>query len=187
MTRYLLFIPVVLALVVHIGCSFIDMNSAIRAENVGNVRRLIDRGYDLNYQGVGFQSEKQMTPLMTAASLGNKKIVELLLDHGADMDLRDNLGYTALHWAAYYNHSAVAEALVKRGASLNIQDRKGSTPLILAAYYGHLGTVKALVEGGAKTDIEDKRGQTALALARQGGFTEVEEFLVSAGNSRGAK
>lgn len=187
MPRHLLCIPVVLALVVQIGCSSIDMNAAIRAENIENVRRLIDRGYDLNDQGVGIGFEKRMTPLMTAASLGNKKIVELLLDHGADMNLRDNLGYTALHWAAYYNHGAVAEALVKRGALLDIEDREGSTPLILAAYYGHLGTVRVLVEGGARTDVEDKRGRTALDLARQGGFAEVEAYLVTAGGGKSTR
>ncbi|HEY5999822.1 MAG TPA: ankyrin repeat domain-containing protein [bacterium] len=159
------------------------MNHAIRHERVDSVQRLIDRGYDLNSR----VDETRRTPLMVAASEGNKKIVELLADNGADMNLQDRLGYTALHWAAYYNCGAVAEALAKRGASLNIEERKGFTPLILAAYYGHLGVVKALVEGGARTDIEDKRGQTALDYAKQGGFSELEEYLVKAQNSGAAK
>jgi GA-binding protein transcription factor beta len=47
-----------------------------------------------------------------AASEGHASIVEVLLKHGADVNAKDMLKMTALHWATEHNHQEVVELLI---------------------------------------------------------------------------
>ncbi len=70
------------------------------------------------------------TPLLWAAMRGNRAIVELLLDHGAAIDSRDDAhGATPLHMGVRGGHRAVTELLLTRGADVKIRDKEGKTPL----------------------------------------------------------
>ena len=70
---------------------------AVQVGNVGEARRLInDDMVDVNFE-FGYY---KLTPLMEAARQGNKEIIQILLDAGADVDQSDKLRYTPLHWAA---------------------------------------------------------------------------------------
>lgn len=54
------------------------------------------------------KDEDSFTPLLTAASYGRTKIVDILLRHGADVEQVDHKGRTALHWAVKGNHKNTA-------------------------------------------------------------------------------
>jgi len=58
------------------------------------------------------------TALHLAAFYGRRANIELLLDHGASVHLRDDVGHTALFYALFNNHVACADLLVKAGAHL---------------------------------------------------------------------
>ncbi len=58
-----------------------------------------------------------------------RSIVNSLLDHGADINARDDEGRTPLMTALSIGHLAVAEALVDRGADVTISDNNGNTAL----------------------------------------------------------
>jgi ankyrin repeat protein len=88
--------------------------------------------------------DQGMTPLMVAAGLRSYTIdtrgrytnedeaitvVNLLLDAGADIALRDSFGQTALHGAAFRGWSELVRTLVARGADLDAADDDGHTPL----------------------------------------------------------
>ena len=66
-----------------------------------------------------------------------ERLVEMLLQRGAMVDLQNSKGDSALALAAPRGHERVVEMLLQRGASLDPQDSNGFTPLIYAAYYGH--------------------------------------------------
>eukprot|EP00049_Salpingoeca_infusionum_P010708 m.184964 g.184964 ORF g.184964 m.184964 type:complete len:250 (-) comp14725_c1_seq2:457-1206(-) len=72
--------------------------------------------------------EEGMTPLHWSADRGHFGVTELLVHHGAAIDLRDNSGDTALHNAALCGHSEVVELLLKKGASPSIANSSGETP-----------------------------------------------------------
>jgi ankyrin repeat protein len=59
-------------------------------------------------------------------------VVELLLDQGMDVDVRDKRGWTPLHEAAYDLNLQVFVALLDRGADPHAQTNKGETPFQLA-------------------------------------------------------
>ncbi|MEJ2754135.1 MAG: ankyrin repeat domain-containing protein [Chloroflexota bacterium] len=77
------------------------------------------------------------TPLIPAAARNLPEIVALLLVNGADIDHQDNLGRTALHYAAFSKYGgisspAAAKLLIDHGAALDIEDNEGLTPLDIA-------------------------------------------------------
>lgn len=66
--------------------------------------------------------------LMYACSSGRLKIVEYLIDHGADIELRDNLnGETALFIAVRFEHVNIVKYLLSHGADQDVVDKNGET------------------------------------------------------------
>lgn len=59
--------------------------------------------------------------------------VQVLLAAGTPVDIRDDEGCTALHFAADRGHVAIAQALIRAGADVNAQDNDGQAPLHYAA------------------------------------------------------
>ena len=71
------------------------------------------------------------TPLHYAVinSASDTKIVELLLRHGAQLNILDKTGHSALHVAALYEQSECVEALIWKGADINATTIKGVSTL----------------------------------------------------------
>jgi ankyrin repeat protein len=80
-----------------------------------------------------------VTPLTSAASLGNVEVASALLDNGLDINARDHeYKGTALHYAAAFGGTIpMVEFLLARGAEINARDGvMQGTPLHWAAMTG---------------------------------------------------
>jgi len=117
--------------------------------------------------------------LWDAAWDGRTAVVELLLAAGADVDAKDEDGWTALHDAAWGGHAAVAELLLAAGADVNAQDNDGWIALHDAARNGHSAVVELLLEAGADVNAKNKNGWTALHYAAFYGHSAVVELIES--------
>ena len=95
---------------------------------------------------------------MIAASHDRLAIVELFLEHGANVNLRDHLGRTALSYASENGHPEVAKRLCDNGAKLN----DGS--LHDAARELHGSIVQLLLQSGHKPDYPCPRHEGRSAL-----------------------
>ena len=88
--------------------------------------------------------------LLENAKNGNGDEVERLLKGGADVNAKDNGGWTALMSAAYYEHTEIAGLLIQNKADVDAKDNDGETALIIAAANGRKEIVELLRASGAK-------------------------------------
>ena len=89
-----------------------------------------------------------------------------LVDLGAEVNLQNNNGDTALMLAARYNPDAAPPLLAAQGIDVNLQDNHGVTALILAAQYNRLSIIQDLLAArGIDVNIQANNGSTALMWA----------------------
>ena len=166
-------------LIEHGGCyvNARDSEALFEAIEMGHfdvVKVLVEHGVNTNARKPYYYGYDRPTPLMVAAARG-KEILRLLLENGADIDDKDDLGQTAI----FFTHRlAIVEILVDKGANVNVQDDKGRTPLMIHAEKGNLAIVSYLVAHGADVHRKDTAGQTALRLT---GCLTIVEILVDGG------
>ncbi|XP_050563444.1 protein TANC2 isoform X4 [Spodoptera frugiperda] len=142
-------------------------------------------------------SPNQITECLGSAPLlcmyayqGILAMVGLLIEFGADMEMTNSQGCTALSLACQRGHTDVARRLIAAGASLSHTDTAEQTPLVHAAKNGHRDTVIYLL--GCQTgndrnslDIDDGSieqlvpgSRHALIAAAQNGHLDIVEYLL---------
>lgn len=156
--------------------------SLLFAAQQGNVESggiLLQAGADVNERS----DKDRKTALIVATASGSEEFSMLLLDKGADPNLADESGFTALHYAALDRDGAgMVRALLMHGARPNPRTTRdsreyvyagvnltGATPLFLAASLGHVETVRALVTGGADPFLTTEKGTAPIHVASWGG------------------
>ncbi|KAF4396349.1 hypothetical protein G4B88_019149 [Cannabis sativa] len=120
---------------------------------------------------VNSADEEGWAPLHSAASIGNSEIVDILLR--ADINLKNDGGRTALHYAASKGWLKIAEILISHRAKINLKDKASST--------GNSELCELLIEEGADIDAVDRSGQTPLMNAVICDNKEVSLLLVRHG------
>lgn len=102
------------------------------------------------------------TPLCAAASAGSISAARLLLDAGAQIDKRDDDGYTPLLRAAVEGAAEMVSFLLEKGADINARENIfDHTPLHKAARLGRKAASAALIAAGADQSLRDSSGKTA--------------------------
>ena len=139
--------------------------------------RLLRQGADPNEGRFG-----GLPPAMLAAARQNVELVRLMVAKGADPNVRDRSGSTALMWGAFNDSgdAAVVEALVALGADPLASNKAGETALDWALRRGESAAVTALRKAGASdTRKMHSAAQKALALLQQSGaqFSRVSKCL----------
>lgn len=140
------------------------------------VRMLLD--YDQSY--IERQDSNGTTPLQWAAFRGYSEVVCLLLERGADANMRGGThGYgNAVHAAAQGGHISIVQKLLERGA--NVHARAGSSNALYAASEnGYHEIVQTLLDNGADVDtnFEGTFG-SALTVASYGGHYKTVQVLL---------
>ena len=130
----------------------------------------LDGGGRVN-EGFSGGERDGVTLLMGAAVNGHERVVDILLQRGADANLKNSRGGTALMHAAIEGHERVVELLLQRGAEINVQDSRGVTALMGAALNGHERVVELLLQRGADMQTISGEGKTAMTLANEKGHS----------------
>ena len=118
-----------------------------------------------------------------AAALYNRRIqvAELLLQHGAVLDIIYYQGRTLLHAASEDGFMDVAQWLLNMGASATAQRDDDRTPLHLAARNGHLELVRTLLGHSGDVNAAARDGHTPLHEASAGGHLNIVRLLIRHG------
>ena len=147
------------------------------------LRLLVTHKVDLNVPN----HENNRFPIHQAAQAGHTRIVEMLLQNGADPDPVDNHGITPLWSAAQSGHYEIVKMLLNHssaGEKVDIETESYDgerRPIHQAAQGGHLTIVQFLLAEGAVCDPMDHHGVTPLWTASQNGHADVVRELLKAG------
>jgi ankyrin repeat protein len=143
-------------------------------------------------------------PLHEAAWKGNIAAIRQLVEAGADVNAQDDMGATALYWAARGGHPPgphrcytekpsrpdVIAALLQLGADPNLPDRRpqglgrssGWTPVFVALQHEQFRSARVLLERGADPNLLSDQGLSVMAMAAgEGAPRELISLIVEKG------
>ncbi len=146
------------------------LGEAARRGDVGAVRKALAAGADINarfrMQNRFYPTNKDIvTALMIAVDYNRLSVIRLLLEQGADVNIRDDDGDTALVRAVNWKFFTTVRLLLEKDANPNVQDDLRKTPLMKAAAGGSLAITDLLIQNGANINAQDRYGETALIYA----------------------
>ncbi|XP_067652901.1 ankyrin repeat domain-containing protein 50-like [Haliotis asinina] len=140
---------------------------------------------DINSRGNGSR-----TPVMDAAWKGDRNMVKLLLDRGANVSLVDETGDNVLHFACIGGNLETVKLILSQDViDINSRGNGSRTPVMDAAWKGDRNMVKLLLDRGANVSLVDETGDNVLHFACIGGDLKTVKLILSLNvigiNSRG--
>ncbi|THY37309.1 hypothetical protein D6C98_10763, partial [Aureobasidium pullulans] len=111
--------------------------------------------------------------LQAASAGGHDKIVQLLLDKGADVNAQGGYNGNALYAALAGGHDKIVQLLLDKGADVNAQGGEYGNALQAASAGGHDKTVQLLLDKGADVNAQGGHYGNALQAASAGGHDKI--------------
>lgn len=138
---------------------YVAMNAKCTV-GVNLANELLSRGTNVN-----LKDEYGETALNLAAKMGNKGVIDILLEAGADVDLKNNEGHNVLHCLVMNTRFSSDDAQVTnilKISQINSQDKYGDTPLHLAAKWSNFPIFRLLLRAGADANLKNADHYTPL-------------------------
>ncbi|MCI8670313.1 MAG: hypothetical protein HFI34_12490 [Lachnospiraceae bacterium] len=110
-------------------------------------------------------------------SLLSMNLMQKFIDQGADLNVVDSNGNTALMTAALYNQITAAVRLIKNKCELNLQNNEGDTALHISVREGDFEISYMLVDAGADCQIANNSGETAAEMIENGYREELKNRI----------
>ena len=128
---------------------------------------------------VSTPNSEGFTPLGLAAFFGHLEAVKVLLESGAEVNLRapSRFANTALDAAVAGDHADVVRALLAAHADPNARSEGNYTPLHKAAAHGNAEIVRLLLDAGADPQATRDGGSRPIDDARENGHAAVVALL----------
>lgn len=117
--------------------------------------------------------------LFKAIDKGNIEMLDLLINSGADVNFKNEVGNTALMKCARKDKVEYLEILIEKGAIVDEKNINGSTALVLAIQSRSINAVKYLVKNSADINIQNLEGMTPIMIAAKKGYRELVELLLN--------
>lgn len=137
--------------------------------------------FEIHEQCIGLNlneiANNGQTPLMQAVANSVFQAVEVLIQNGADVNVRGSYNLTALHEAAANGEIVITQYLLNHGAVVDAETVDGVTPLMCAAAWGYSEIVKLLLQNGADKTKTANRGDTAADAAREKGEDSTADLI----------
>jgi ankyrin repeat protein len=132
-------------------------------QDISLIKLLIAAGEDVNDVG-----PDGLTPLILASIMAQETTAGFLIESGASVNIKDDIGYTALHYVVHSDDVNLAKILLDNGADVNATGNTGETPLLCALKYydeyddmikyKNRSIIELLLQYGANANLEDDNG-----------------------------
>lgn len=116
------------------------------------------------------------TPLLLATRRHHLEEVKRLLDDGADANIQNEDGNTALLYATIDGDLEMVKVLLPH-TNPDIQNLLGYTALMFASFHHRVDMVQMLLDAGADPNRQNRHGNTALMIAVQCGYFDIVALL----------
>jgi hypothetical protein len=185
--------------------SYDDFFVAIKRDDPGPIRSLLQRGFDPNTPSpegldglylalrdgslkaaqalvewpktkIDTRTPQDESPLMMACLRGHAEVARQLVARGADVN---KIGWTPLHYAATNGHVQIMQMLLDENAYIDAESPNGTTSLMMAAMYGTPAAVKLLLEAGADPTLKNQLGLAALDFANRANRKDAAELIAA--------
>lgn len=151
-------------------------------ESLPILHLFIEHGLDVNLPVDNWQNTALMTVCLNYTPNFRYRLVEILLEVGADVNQKNSRGFTTLHRLATSREdvSEIARLLIGRGADINCKTDQGETPLMLAAQnpVGGYNIAGLLLRNKCDADAVSDAGKSALQAAIDFGNDAVAKLLI---------
>ena len=126
-----------------------DVQAACEAVNRSDMKALRKLARRHGGSVFGVLQPGSFAAIHDAAGLGFVDALRVMVDSGADVNVKDELGMTALMKASVKGHVGVVEQLLAHNAGVDLLDKRGLTALWIAEKKGHAAIAALLREHGA--------------------------------------
>lgn len=158
------------------------LHLAIVGGDDDTVNILIENGAVVN---ISAEDRILLSPLLLAVRHFRESIVYVLLEGGADVDLKDFYGMAPLHYAAEDRLHRIMNPLIENGANINSKDMLGKTPLHAAIMWKPKGALeeilRTLLKNTADINSSDDGFNTPLHAAAENGYLDIARLLLEFG------
>jgi ankyrin repeat protein len=155
------------------------LHELVEAGDMSAVRAAAAEGSDFNRSF----PDSDESLLTTAVAKGHLAMARLLLELGADPNIRETVT-PPLAAAAAKGSQELVTTLVTAGAAVDVRDEDGWTPLMIAAAYGHVEVVRELLRQGANPKLKNRHGNSALTVAVDKKHVNIYELLMPLSTSQ---
>ncbi|KAJ7028077.1 hypothetical protein C8F04DRAFT_1399130 [Mycena alexandri] len=119
--------------------------------------------------------------IIVASNYGHLQMTQLLVEHGANINVGSKYCGTPLHCASYNGHQTIVQLLIEHGANLNVQGGVYDSALQAASYRGHENIVQLLIEHGANVNVQGGAYNSTLQAASVRRHKTIAQLLIEHG------
>jgi ankyrin repeat protein len=159
-----------------------NLNKAAKASDVKNVTELVHFGHDINSK-MSIFSQAPIHKVVESHKEDKYDVMKKMLDMGADPNIKDSNGWTALHYSCQFGDIEMVRILVTTRANIDSYSNNHRTPLHLASYMNFPAIVKYLLENSSNPNFKDHSGCTPLHLASKNGNVDCLAILLAYGGN----
>lgn len=145
----------------------------VRSGDAERLKGLFERGFN----APNVRDGKGNSLLMLASYNGQLEMTRVLLEHGGDPQLANDMGQIPLAGAAFKGDAQMARLLIEHGADVNARMPDGKTPLMFAAMFNRVEIINLLLERGADASLQANDGSTAQSMAQAMGAEDARIHL----------
>src|SRR5258708_22941901 len=153
--------------------------SAIRSNDLAKLKSILASGP--NPRNASNQKDARgLPPLMYAAAVGSADAMKILIDKGADVNVKNAFDSTALMWSV--TDLTKVRMLVDHSADVNATSKQGHTPLLLAAMSdGSSPILRLLIAKGANVKAVDNNKVNGLLASSEANDIDAVRIFLDAG------